>query len=94
MGNLPALKEAVWAILQHREWTVDDSVGNQRALTVKVWAATGAPRTADSGPLSLCVLWDSTAVLGRSSTRLCVQRDPLRRARPEIRYTYRDGPFY
>ena len=57
MGNLPALKETVWAILQHREWTVDDSVGNQRALTVKVWAATGAPCTVKVDPLSLCELW-------------------------------------
>ena len=60
MGNLPALKETVWAILQHREWTVDDSVGNQRALTVKVWAATGAPCTVKVDPLSLCELWAAT----------------------------------
>ena len=64
VGNLPALKETVWAILQHLKWTVDYSVGNQRALRETVWAATGAPRTADSGPLSLCVLWLCTTMQG------------------------------
>ena len=39
VGNLPALKETVWAILQHLEWTVDYSVGNQRALRETVWAS-------------------------------------------------------
>ena len=70
MGNLPALKETVWAILQHREWTVDYSVGNQRALRETVWAATGAPRTADSGPLSLCVLWEDRWKVRRTSAAI------------------------